>query len=705
MSSDTAAPNPLIHEKSPYLLQHANNPVHWRPWGDEAFSLAEKEDKPVFLSIGYATCHWCHVMERESFEDSDVARVLNQGFVPIKVDREERPDIDGVYMTVCQMITGRGGWPLTIIMTPDKKPFFAATYLPRKGRFGQPGLLELLPEVTRVWKEERNKVTDSADQVSEHLQSARWDTGGEGLDRETLNACFQALQERFDSRYGGFGKAPKFPTPHNLLFLLRTWRRTGNRKALDMVQATLKAMRRGGVFDHLGFGFHRYSTDERWLVPHFEKMLYDQAGMILALTETYLATGDTAYARMVQETAAYVLNEMTADSGGFFSAEDADSEGEEGKFYVWTEGEIESVLAPEEAQLVKKVFNTSADGNYKDEASGQKTGASILHLSRPLEETARDLNMETEELENRLSQARDRLFAARAERVRPLLDDKILTDWNGLMIAALARAGRALERPDTVAAAEKAAGFVLHNLKTEEGRLLHRFRDGEAAISGMLEDYAFFTFGLIELYEATRKPAYLQQALELTRTCLARFWDHEHGGFFTTADDAEQLLVRQKEILDGAMPSGNSVAMVNLLKLSLLTGDAELEKTADQLARAFSGTVREIPAGCTFLLCGLDLALGPASEVVIVGRDGAPDTGKMLRALDTTYLPRTVHLLKTEATGEGLSSLSELARDLQMQDGRATAFVCRGQRCESPVTDAREMLRLMESEPAEERLR
>jgi len=497
MTEDHTTTNPLIHEKSPYLLQHARNPVQWRPWGDEAFSLAKKQDKPVFLSIGYATCHWCHVMERESFEDQDVARVLNQGFIPVKVDREERPDIDGVYMTVCQMITGRGGWPLTIIMTPDKKPFFAATYLPRKGRFGQPGLLELLPEVSRVWKEERGKVTESANQVTEHLSSARWDTGGEALGLDVLNKCFQTLQERFDSSYGGFGKAPKFPAPHNLLFLLRTWKRTGNREALDMVQSTLKAMRRGGVFDHLGYGFHRYSTDERWLVPHFEKMLYDQAGMIMALTETYLATADPDYARMVQETADYVQNEMTADNGGFFSAEDADSEGEEGKFYVWTEREIESILSPEEAELVKEVFNTAADGNYKDEASGQKTGSNILHLSRPLEDTARHLNMETEELESRLSQARDRLFAARAERIRPLLDDKVLTDWNGLMIAALARAGRALGRPDTISAAEKAAGFVLDNLKGEEGRLLHRFRDGEAAIPGMLEDYVFLTFGLI----------------------------------------------------------------------------------------------------------------------------------------------------------------------------------------------------------------
>ena len=698
MPSHGQAANPLINEKSPYLLQHAHNPVFWRPWGDDAFSLATREDKPVFLSIGYATCHWCHVMERESFEDIEVARVLNQGFVPIKVDREERPDIDAVYMTVCQMITGRGGWPLTIIMTPDKKPFFAATYIPRQGRFGQPGLLELLPEVIRVWENERSRVTDSADQVSEHLRSARWDTGGEELDQGVLQACFQSLQQRFDSRHGGFGKAPKFPTPHNLLFLLRYWKRTGNSQALAMVESTLKAMRQGGVFDHLGYGFHRYSTDDRWLVPHFEKMLYDQALMLMALTETYQATHDPTYAQMIQETASYVLTGMTSESGGFYSAEDADSEGEEGKFYIWTEEEIDAVLPKEEADLVKHVFNTSQDGNYTDEATGVKTGANILHLTHPLDELAQELGLELSRLESSLGKARQALLAARSQRIRPLLDDKILTDWNGLMIAALSRAGRALDRQEYLNAAEAAAGFLLRNLKDERGRLLHRFRDGEAAIAAMLDDYAFLTFGLLELYEASREPEYLAQALDLTRKSLAHFQDPEQGGFFTTADDGEQLLVRQKEVIDGAIPSGNSVAMHNLLKLSLLTGDADLAASGNQLAWAFSGTVRQAPSGCTFLLCGLDLALGPASEVVIVGQEGAPDAREMLNVLDTTYLPRTVHLLKTGVTGDELISLAAFTRDLHMQNEQATAYVCGGQRCERPVTDAREMLRLLESE-------
>ena len=698
MTSHDQPGNLLIREKSPYLLQHAHNPVNWRPWGEEAFSLARKKDLPVFLSIGYATCHWCHVMERESFEDREVADVLNLGFIPVKVDREERPDIDGVYMTVCQMITGRGGWPLTIIMTPDKKPFFAATYIPKRGRFGQPGMLELLPEVIRVWNEDRTRATDSAEQVFDHLRSARWDTGGEALDSSVLDACFQSLQERFDPQFGGFGQAPKFPTPHNLLFLLRYWKRTGNGQALAMVETTLKAMRRGGVFDHLGFGFHRYSTDARWLVPHFEKMLYDQALMTLILTEAFQATNDPAYADVVRETVSYVLREMTSRDGGFFSAEDADSEGEEGKFYIWTEDEIDAVLDPDRAALVKQALNTTRAGNYADEATGKRTGANILHLTRPLDEVAQNAGLELPELQSTLDQARKELLAARGRRVRPLLDDKILTDWNGLMIGALARAGRALDEKEYLRAAEQAAGFLLDNLRDGQGRLRHRFREGEAAINGLLEDYAFFSFGLIELYEATRKPLYLDQALGLTRDCLAHFWDHDQGGFFTGPADGEELLVRQKEVMDGAIPSGNSMALVNLLKLSLLTGDADLESRADELVRAFSGTVRQMPAGCTFLLCGLDLACGPANEAVVVGQEGAGDVAEMLKVLDTTYLPRTVQLLKTEATSQELSRLAPFTRDLKTSGGRATAFVCQNQSCELPVTDPQQMLKLLQGE-------
>lgn len=694
MSKEDQQPNYLVYEKSPYLQQHAYNPVNWRPWGDEAFSQARTEDKPIFLSIGYATCHWCHVMEKESFEDPEVAKVLNQGFVSIKVDREERPDIDGVYMTVCHMISGRGGWPLTIIMTPDKKPFFAATYIPKHGRFGHPGLMELLPEVRRVWQEERDKVIDSADNVASHLSSARLDTGGESLDPKVLDSCFQSLKERFDAKYGGFGDAPKFPAPHNLLFLLRYWKRTGNQEALNMVETTLQAMRQGGVFDHLGFGFHRYSTDKYWLLPHFEKMLYDQALMILALTETYLVTQDEYYKNIIEETVSYILSQMTSENGGFFSAEDADSEGEEGKFYLWTEEEIQQILTPEEAKLAKQVFGISKEGNFKHEATGQKTGANILHLPGPLDKVAHNRGLKESQLKTDLEKIRQKLFSYRSKRIRPLLDDKILTDWNGLMIAALAKAGQALGKDKYIQAAKHSASFVFNNLN-KDNRLLHRFREDEAAISGMLEDYAFFSFGLIELFQASREPEYLKEALTLTQTCLNHFWDHENGGFFASADDVEKILIRQKEIADGAIPSGNSVSMYNLLRLSLLTGDAELEKKADLLSKAFSKTVQKVPVSCTFFLSALDLALGPAKEVVIVGRKAAEDTRDMLEVLDKSYLPGTVHLLKTEETEDQLLNLSPFTQNLNAQEGRATAYVCREHHCEMPVTDSQEFKNLL----------
>ncbi|HMB30386.1 MAG TPA: thioredoxin domain-containing protein [Desulfohalobiaceae bacterium] len=691
MIDEKTRPNQLIYEKSPYLLQHAYNPVNWHAWNKDTFAKAKEEDKPIFLSIGYATCHWCHVMEHESFEDREVAKALNSGFIPIKVDREERPDIDGLYMTVCQMMTGRGGWPLTIFMSPEKKPFFAATYIPKHGRFGHSGLVDILAEVSRMWTHERDKITDSADKISRHLQTVTRESAGASLDTRVLDTCLDNLKQRFDPQYGGFGEAPKFPSPHNFLFLLRSWRRTRDAKSLEMVESTLMAMRRGGVFDQLGFGFHRYSTDKYWLVPHFEKMLYDQALMILVLSETFLVTQNPIYAEIIKETATYVLSDMTSADGGFFSAEDADSEGEEGKFYMWTEQEIDAVLTSEEAGLAKQVFGTKRDGNYKDEASGQKTGANILYLPRSLEKAARDTDLEIKELKSRLETVRQKLLAARNERPRPLLDDKVLTDWNGLMIAALAYAGRALNNENFIQAAQRAAGFILETMYKDD-RLLHRYRDGQAAINGMLDDYSFFCFGLLHLFQATQDPEYLDKAKSLTQSSLRHFWDQTNGGLFNSADDAEELLVRQKDITDGAIPSGNSVAMDNLLTLSLLTGDAGPEEKADQLAKAFSGLVDKVPTACTYFLSALDLALGSAKEVVIVSPKKDKEASDMLKALDNTYLPDTVHLLKTGNTEEQLTQLAPYTKDMTSQESRAKAYVCQGQRCQRPVTSVREML-------------
>jgi hypothetical protein len=574
--------------------------------------MARDKDLPVFVSIGYSTCHWCHVMERESFEDQEVAQALNRSFISIKVDREERPDIDQIYMNACQMISGRGGWPLTVVMTPDKRPFFAATYIPKHGRFGQAGLLDLLAEISRLWQHDREKITNSARQVTDNMQRLHQNLPETRLDASTLQAAFQSLGQRYDSEHGGFGQAPKFPAPHNLLFLLRYWQRSGTPEALNMVDTTLKAMRQGGIFDHLGYGFHRYSTDRSWLVPHFEKMLYDQAMLIMALAEAYEHTRDPLYAQVIEETAGYVFHDMTDASGAFYSAEDADSEGVEGKFYVWTEQEIDKLLSPEEARLAKKVFGLTPDGNFKDEATGRRTGANILHLRLPLEQAAESLGLSPENLSSQLETVRSKLLTARNQRVRPLLDDKVLTDWNGLMIAALAQAGRILGNDEYTQAAKRAAQFILENMY-QDGRLLHRYRDGQAAIAGMLDDYAFFIQGLIELHTATAERQHLESALDLTHACLHHFWD-PNGGFYLTPDDGEELLTRPKEVTDGAIPSGNSVFLSNLLRLGQLTDNAELTQKANELITAFSGTVAEIPAGCTFFLCGLDMALQPSGQ-------------------------------------------------------------------------------------------
>jgi uncharacterized protein YyaL (SSP411 family) len=565
-------PNRLISEKSPYLLQHADNPVDWYPWSAEAFEAAQKENKPVFLSIGYSTCHWCHVMERESFEDKDVAGLINETFVPIKVDREERPDIDAVYMKVCQIMTGSGGWPLTVIMTPDKKPFFAGTYLPKESRFGRIGLLDLVPRIKKMWSVQQGDIIKLSGEITTALQREEDDLPGSMPDETTLQAAYEELSGRFDEQFGGFGTAPKFPAPHNILFLLRYWKRKNEPGALAIVERTLQAMQQGGMYDHVGYGFHRYSTDSKWLVPHFEKMLYDQAMLTMAYADAYLATKKEEYKTTAREILSYVLRDMTDSTGGFYSAEDADSEGEEGKFHVWSREEIFALLDPLDAGLVAKVFNIAEEGNFIDSVTNESPGTNILHLSGPLEQTAAELNMPPEDLRGRMNAAITKLFAVREKRIHPYKDDKILTDWNGLMITALAKAARSFDNTDYADAAEKAAAFILGHMRTPEGRLLHRYRDGEALLPAHVDDYAFFISGLIELYEAVFDSKYLEAALELNRDFIKHFWDEKRGGFYFTADDAEEILIRKKEVYDAALPSGNSMAMLNLLRLGRMTG-------------------------------------------------------------------------------------------------------------------------------------
>ncbi|HSA77407.1 MAG TPA: thioredoxin domain-containing protein [Nitrospirota bacterium] len=693
--------NRLIHEKSPYLLQHAHNPVDWFPWGPEAFEKARKENKPIFLSIGYSTCHWCHVMESESFDDPEVARLMNEVFVCIKVDREERPDIDQAYMRVCQMMNTSCGWPLNILMTSGKKPFFAGTYFPRESRFGTIGLLELTARIKALWKEQREKLFSSADEISEALRQSSHETAGAELGEADLKAAFNQLVQRFDKERGGFGPAPKFPTPQNILFLFRYWKRTGDTVALEMAEKTLRAMRNGGIYDHLGFGFHRYSTDSEWLVPHFEKMLYDQAMLAMAYTEAYQATGKEEYKKTAKEIFAYVLRDMSAPEGGFYSAEDADSEGEEGKFYLWTEEQLYQILGKKEADFVIQVYHLEKGGNFTEKGQGptRKTGRNILHLMMEPGRTAASLKISEKELGQRLEAARGKLYVTREKRIHPHKDDKVLTDWNGLMIAALAKGAQVFDDPGYADEAKHAADFILKHMRRTDGRLLHRFRDGQAAISAYGDDYAFLIWGLIELYETTFDVSYLQAALDLNSIFLKRFWDNKQGGFYFTADDGEDLFIRSKEIYDGAIPSCNSVAMSNLLRLARMTADPNLEKDASHLARAFSVQVRQNPSAYTQLMATVDFGLGPSYEVVIVGDQLAEDTKAMVKALRKIYMPNKVVLLRpihlANQKSIDITHIAGFTLSQSSIDGKATAYVCLNFRCQLPTTDINKMNELL----------
>ncbi|MEX1309551.1 MAG: thioredoxin domain-containing protein [Candidatus Sulfomarinibacteraceae bacterium] len=687
--------NRLAKEKSPYLLQHADNPVDWRPWGEEAFKKAREEDKPIFLSIGYATCHWCHVMEHESFEDPVVAALMNEAFVNVKVDREERPDIDQVYMTVCQMLTGSGGWPLTIIMTPDKEPFFAGTYFPRESRFGRIGMIDLVPKVQTIWNTERAKLLESAEQITARLATVSRPREGGAADPNLPDRAARELAGRYDATYGGFGSAPKFPSPHNLILLSRLSALRNQPQMLKMVDHTLREMRRGGIFDQVGFGFHRYSTDAEWLVPHFEKMLYDQAMLVLASTEAHLAGGATDHRRTVTEVVTYVRRDMTSPEGGFYSAEDADSEGEEGTFYLWTLDQLAQTLGEADARFAAAVWNATAEGNFAEEATGEKTGANILH--RGDDDLAARLELEPDAFQARLESLRFRLFEDREDRIHPLKDDKILADWNGLMAAALAKAGRVFSEPSFVDAARRSVAFVLGSMRDAKGRLHHRWREGELTVPAFLDDHVFQIFANLELYDATHEAVYLEQALELQAATDALFWDDENGGYFFSPTDGEELLVRQKEIYDGAIPSGNSVAAMNLLRLSRLTGRTELADRAETIFEVFApDTVRGASAH-SHLADAMLFASSPSLEIVIAGVPGAADTEALLAELRAFYLPQAVTLLVPPGPdGDAIRKLAPFTDNHAPIDGKAAAYVCRDYACKMPVTDPAELRRLLE---------
>ena len=676
-------PNRLQDEKSPYLVQHADNPVDWHPWGEAAFARARAEDKPVFLSIGYATCHWCHVMAHESFEDEEVARALNESWVSIKVDREERPDVDQVYMAACQALTGQGGWPLSAFLTPEGRPFYVGTYFPKTSRYGRPGLIDLLNMLFEKWRSERATVLKAADQLTQVLRGPESSgAAGPSPGADSLEKGYVQLASIFDPQWGGFGQAPKFPTPHQLNFLLRWHRRRPDSDALDMVEKSLRAMRRGGIFDQVGLGFHRYSVDEQWLAPHFEKMLYDQALLSLAYLEAFQVTADEFYARTARETFAYVLRDMTDPEGGFHAAEDADTEGQEGLFYLWRPEEVDRVLGEDEGRLFSRFYDITPRGNFEDQTS-------IPRVTIPPEAFARGEGLTVEELEARLEAGREKLFAHRLDRARPFKDDKILTAWNGLMIAALAKGARVLGEEAYVEAAARAAGFVLSKLRTERGRLLRRYCRGEAALPGYLDDYAYLAWGLVELYEgATFDPAWLEEALALARVMIELFRDESDGGFWFSGRENEDLIARKKETHDGALPSGNSVAALVLARLGRMTGQAGLEAAADGLLRAFSAELTEYPAAHSFFLAALDFMLGPGQEIVIAAEPGGREAMVLAEAVRRRFLPGGVILFKSEGeAGRRIEALAPFVRDMGPAGDRPALYVCRDFACQRPVTD------------------
>ncbi len=676
--------NHLVHEKSPYLRQHARNPVDWYPWSGEPFCRAAEEDKPVFVSIGYATCHWCHVMARESFEDDTIAAILNEHFIAVKVDREERPDIDGVYMKACQQMTGQGGWPLTIILTPQKEPFFAGTYFPRSGRGGMTGLLELLPRIAGLWKEQRGDLERSAQKTASALRRVIVQHPESQVNKRLLKQGYDELAARFDPVNGGFGRAPKFPTPTTLIFLLRYWKRTGSAPALRMVTTTLDALRCGGIHDHLGGGFHRYSTDAGWRVPHFEKMLYDQALLLMAFTEAWLATKKPDFQTTALDISGYVLRDLQSVEGGFISAEDADSGDGEGAYYVWTTEELEQILGREDAVFAARFFGVTVMGNFVVPESGRNVN--VLFMNRRTANTGTVVfGYPVPEL-SRIDKIRGILLKARDKRPRPLRDDKILADWNGLVISALAQAYRAFGDPEYRMAAERAMQFILSHLRAPEGGLFHRYCDGEAAIPAFADDYAFLIQALIGLYGTSFDPGWLKEAIAMEEYVTEHFLDRDHGGYFTASDTSVPLIVRTKEIYDGVTPSCNSVMLQNLVRLGHMTGNPVYHERASALAATFFRLAAESPSAYTAYLIGLDDLLGPATNIVVAGEGRAPDMLEMIGLVWQRYLPSVNVLVRISGPASSVLDLvAPFTRAMVALDGKATAYICHGTVCSVPV--------------------
>ena len=692
--------NRLAQERSPYLLQHAGNPVDWYPWGDEAFEKARRENKPIFLSIGYSTCHWCHVMEHESFESEEVARALNAGFVSIKVDREERPDVDRVYMTFVQSTTGSGGWPMTVFLTPELKPFFGGTYFPPQSKWGRPGFLDLLGEIGKVWQADRARVDFAAAELFDRLKSVAGADGRSQAESSlagpgALAEAVEQYQAAFDRRHGGFGESPKFPRPSELLFLLREHARTGAPAPLEMASETLGAMALGGMRDHIGGGFHRYSVDAEWRVPHFEKMLYDQAQLVLAYLEAGQATGNPFFAAVAEDTLAYVARDMRDAAGGFYSAEDADSvppgggAKKEGAFYVWSDAEIDALLGAD-ADLVRRRFGILPDGNAPADPQAEFTGQNLLYTARSIEEIAADTGRTPEDVMSAIRRARQVLFESRAARPRPLLDDKVLTSWNGLMIAAFARAARVLPgRPQAaewLEIATAAARFIREQLWRADGTLLRRWREGDASIEGYAEDYAALTWGLLELFQAGGDPAWLAWARELQAQQDARFWDDQDGGWFSTTGRDPSVLLRLKEDYDGAEPSASSVSVLNLLTLAHLVDDSEARRKAERTLARYGERAGRAGRVIPMMLAGLSTWHAGASQIVIVGADEAHP---LHEEMAKHYLPFAIAIPVTPGERQqAIAAALPFIAAMRASNGAAAAFVCRDFACREPVTTA-----------------
>jgi uncharacterized protein YyaL (SSP411 family) len=674
--------NRLIKETSPYLLQHAHNPVDWFPWGEEAFAVARRDQKPVLLSIGYSACHWCHVMEHESFENEAIAKLMNDNFVNIKVDREERPDLDQIYMNAVQMMTQHGGWPMTVFLTPDAIPFYAGTYFPPQDRYNMPGFPRVLLSVADAFRERRDDITQTAESVLGELKRATaLVESNEVLTTDLLDAAFRGIIKNYDATNGGFGGAPKFPPAMTLEFLLHTFYRTGNRRALEIVQHTCRKMADGGIHDQLGGGFHRYSTDARWLVPHFEKMLYDNALLSRLYLHYYQVTKDDWAREVAEGILDYVAREMTDPLGGFYSTQDADSERVEGKFFVWTLAEVETLLGKRDAALFAAYYNVTPDGNFE--------GANILNIKQDLAEVAAREKLTVEELKATLGKARKTLFATREKRVKPARDEKVLTSWNGLMLASFAEAGAILDRRDYSDIARKNARFVLDNLR-RDGLLLRSHKDGQAKLNAYLEDYSFYVDGLVALFEATGELEWFIEARNLCDVMLEEFWDDEGGGFFFTGNSHEQLIVRAKDFFDNATPSGNSVAAEVLLRLGVLTTNQEYQRRATTILRLTANGMLRYPSGFGRVLCALDFYLDTPKEIALIGLPDSPQTNSLAREIWSGYLPNKV-LAQASPKDTGAFEAIPLLQGRSELDGAATAYVCEDFACKSPVTTPAEL--------------